>query len=82
MTLRDRLPEHELRRPPGRTCAVCWLLDQLEPDQATEVVELIDARAYTDAVMAEAIRAEYRVEVGDQAIGRHRRGRHHERTPA
>jgi len=73
MALRDKL-ETGPRRPPPKTCAVCWVQSWADTDDL-EVLDVMlrDVSRYPAGLIADILRDEYDIVIGGDAAGRHRR---------
>ena len=73
MALSDRLgnpPE----AAPWRTCSICWLRGRVSPDDlATLDMALADDRKWPGRSLEDALREEYKVVIGTDSVGKHRR---------
>lgn len=76
MSFANRAKEGPGRARPGIPCSVGALLESLPPDEAAGLRDILDApwRVWPHVKVEEAIREEGH-QVGDQQVGRHRRGR-------
>jgi hypothetical protein len=70
MALKDRL-ETTPQRMPGLPCSVGRVLDELPPDEAAALEQMMGPLGWSAARIYEALAAEGH-EVGRQTIGRHR----------
>jgi hypothetical protein len=72
MALSERLIDGP-RRPPPKTCTVCWLQSWIGDDDVDALAAMLaDRGRYTAVIIADALRDEYGIHINHEAVGRHR----------
>jgi hypothetical protein len=73
MALSDRMTE----RPPAapwKVCSICWIREQVSPEDRETLDVMLADRQWRGHEIEQILRDEYRVVIGIDSVGKHRRG--------